>query len=95
MLFVNVRELHDQTSAILREVAGGHPIFITKHGKPVAVIRGLTEEDLEDFVLLHHPQFRKDLEEALDDVEVGRTISLREAISRAKAELGHPVNPQS
>jgi len=93
MPFVNVKELHDRTSVILRAVMEGHPIFVTKRGKPIAVIHGLTEEDLEDFVLLYHPRFRKDLEEALEDVKAGRTVSLREAISQAKAELEYTANP--
>jgi len=44
----------------------------------------LTEEDLEDFALLYHPQFRKDLDEALEDVKAGRTVSLREAVCGAR-----------
>jgi len=49
--------------------------------------KGLTEQEiLEDFVLLHHPEFRKELEEALDDVEAGRVVSLEEVVSHARRE---------
>ncbi|RLG19440.1 type II toxin-antitoxin system prevent-host-death family antitoxin, partial [Candidatus Micrarchaeota archaeon] len=34
MIFVNVRDLHNRTSEILREAASGKPIFITRYGKP-------------------------------------------------------------
>jgi len=43
-------------------------------------------EELEDFAFIHHPKFRKDLEEALDDTEAGRVVSLKEAASQAKRE---------
>jgi len=50
--------------------------------------KGLTEQDvLEDFALLHHPKFQKDLEEALDDVEAGRVVSLEE-LKKGKEEGG-------
>jgi len=43
-------------------------------------------KELEDFAFIHHPKFWKDLEEALDDAEAGRVVSLKEAASRAKRE---------
>lgn len=88
MSFVNVRELHNRTSEMLRRVVGGYPVFVTRRGKPIAVIRGLTKEDLEDLVLLHHPQFQGGLEEALDDVRAGRVFPLRAAISRVVSVQG-------
>jgi len=84
MSFVNVRELHNRTSEILRRVMGGYPVFVTRRGKPIALIHGLTKEDLEDLVLLHHPQFQEGLEEALGDVRAGRGFPLRAAISGAQ-----------
>jgi len=44
----------------------------------------ITQLDLEDFALLYHPQFRKDLDKALEDVKAGRTVSLREAVCGAR-----------
>jgi DNA helicase HerA-like ATPase len=32
----------------------GKLVFITQRGKPIAVLRGLTEEELEDFLLSYH-----------------------------------------
>jgi len=36
---------------------------------------------LEDFALVYHPKFRKELEEALDDVEDDRVTDIRKSIS--------------
>jgi prevent-host-death family protein len=46
MEFVNVRELHNRTSEVLRRAKDGKLVFITQRGKPVAVLRGLIEEEL-------------------------------------------------
>ena len=64
MRFASVRELKNQTSSVLRTAAGGTDVLVTSNGKPVAVIHGLNEEGLEDYVLGHHPSLRKSIEEA-------------------------------
>lgn len=82
MPFVNVKELHDRTSEILREVAKGDPVFITRYGKPVAVIPDLTDEELEGFIMFSHPSFRKDLDAARADVATGRVSALDALIAK-------------
>ena len=65
--------------------------------KAIQAVRSGHGEDLEDFALLRHPQFRKDLEETLEDVKARRTVSLREAISSlehrrdAQKALAHKI----
>ncbi|MFO8033802.1 MAG: type II toxin-antitoxin system prevent-host-death family antitoxin [Candidatus Bipolaricaulota bacterium] len=86
MTFITVRELHDRTSEILRAAAAEKTVFVTRNGKPVAAIRGLTEEDLEDLVMLHDPTFRKGLDEAFADLEAGRVVSLDDAIAMTEAQ---------
>ncbi len=86
MPFVSVKELHDRTSEILRIVADG-PVFVTRNGKPVAVIRGLSEEELEDLVMLGEPMFKNSLDEAFADLAAGRVVPLDEAIAATEDEI--------
>ena len=81
MPFVNVRDLHDRTAEILRQVEEDAPIFVTRYGKPIAVIRGLAQEDLEDMVMLTDPKLHKGLEEARADVAAGRVSGLDELMA--------------
>ncbi len=92
MPFVSVKELHDRTSEILRAVAGGKPVFVTRHGKPVAIIRGLSEEEIEDLVMLHEPTFRRSLDEAFVDLAAGRVVPLTEAIAATEDEIARTAH---
>jgi len=85
--FVNVRDLHDRTAEILREVKNGNPIFVTRYGKPIAVIRDLAEDDLEGLVMLSDPKLRQGLDEARADVAARRVSDLDDLIAETKAEL--------
>ena len=87
MPFVNVRELHNRTAEILRKVKEGDPVFVTRYGKPIAIIRSLSEEDLEGIVMLSDPKLRKGLEEARDDVAAGRVFDLNALLSETEAEI--------
>ena len=87
MPFVNVRDLHDRTAEILREVKNGNPVFVTRYGKPIAVIRDLAEDDLEGLVMLSDPKLRKGLDEARADVAAGRVSDLDDLVTETKAEL--------
>ena len=84
MVMVSIKELHDDTSAVIRRLRERGPIIVTRHGKPVAVIQPITEEELEDFVLVHHPDFHEGLKEALGDYAARRIKPL----SEVKADLG-------
>lgn len=41
---VGVRELHNRTSELLKEVEEGASLEITRHGKPVAQLRAIDHE---------------------------------------------------
>jgi len=82
MEFVNVRELHNRTSEILRRAKDGKLVFITQRGKPIAVLRGLTEKELEDFLLSYHPRFRKAMEKAVEEAKAGETIPLEKVLQQ-------------
>jgi len=85
--FVNVRELHDRTAEILREIKNGNPVFVTRYGKPIAVIRDLAEDDLEGLVMLSDPKLRQGLDEARADAAAGRVSDLDDLMAETKALL--------
>lgn len=64
MKFATVRVLKNQTSEMLRTAAKGKDVVITSHGRPIAVLRGLSEDELEDYILSHHPALRRSIEDA-------------------------------
>lgn len=64
MKFVNVRELKNRTSAVLHSTENGEDIIVTLRGKPCAVIHHLSEDEIEDYILLNHPGFKKRLKTA-------------------------------
>jgi len=89
MKFVNVKELHDKTSEILRRLEGNdEEVSITSYGKPKAILRHLSEEDLEDYILANHPKFKEVLKKAYQDVTQGEVTSLEELIAQTEEELG-------
>lgn len=92
MTFVSVRELHDKTSEILKAAADAKTVFVTRRGKPVAVIRGLSAEELEDLVMVHHPSFIPELAEAFADLAEGRVVPLDEAIAATETELARTAH---
>jgi prevent-host-death family protein len=68
MKIVPVAELKAQLSAYLRASAEG-PVVVTRHGKPVAVLLSIEdEEDLERLVLAYTPKFRGILEAAREQL---------------------------
>jgi len=49
MEFVSTRELRINSGPVLARVQeGGHEVVVTSHGKPVALMVGVTSDDFED-----------------------------------------------
>jgi PHD/YefM family antitoxin component YafN of YafNO toxin-antitoxin module len=59
----------------------GEPVLVTRRGRPAGVLYPLSEEDLEDFVLAHGPEFTSAMREADEELAEGRTLSLRETLA--------------
>ena len=76
---MNVRDLHDRTAEILRQAEGDTPVFVTRYGRPIAVIRGLAQEELEDLTRLTDSRLRNGLEEAHADMAARRVSGLDES----------------
>lgn len=89
MKLINTVELKNHTNEILRQVHLGHPIAVTRRGKPYAAMIPLTEEGLEDLIFEYSPRLRRMIAEAEADVKAGRLVSwenfLRHERSRRSA----------
>jgi prevent-host-death family protein len=79
--FVSVRELRLQTPSVLRRVARGQKVIITNRGKPQAALLRLTEDDIEDLVLIH-PSLIREIDAARREYETEGGVPLSDA--RAK-----------
>lgn len=88
MKFVNVRELKNKTSAVLRYTENGEDVIVTSRGKPCAVIHHLSEDEIEDYILLNHPDFKKKLKEAYQEYVSVKTVDLDSLIEKAEKDLG-------
>ena len=55
---IGVRELKNRASEIIRKVREEQaPYIITLRGKPSAMIIPLEEDEVEDYIIAHHPYF--------------------------------------
>jgi len=66
MKTATVRELKAKLSHYLKEVEK-EDIIVTSHGKPRAVLHGLTGEGLEDYIISSSPIIRRKVEESYRD----------------------------
>ena len=66
MRFANVRELKNKTSEILK-LAEKEEVVVTSRGKPKAIIKGVSEEEFEDYLLENNPKFLDTLEKAREE----------------------------
>lgn len=63
MKTLNMFEARNHFSQTLKE-AKKDLVIVTLRGKPVAAIQGITEDDMEDFLLERSPKFWKMIETA-------------------------------
>ena len=77
MKFVNVRFLNvkNKTSEVLR-MAQEQDVIVISRSKPIAIIRHFNEDELEDYVLMNHPEFLAQMEEAYQDAKAGKTTDI-------------------
>lgn len=88
MKFATVRDLKNRTSELLRRAAGGAHVLITSHGRPVAMLTGMNEADLEDWVIAHDPELRASIEEGEREFQRGGGIPLEDVIRELKLKTG-------
>ena len=87
MVFANTRELRLNTAKVLEDVDRTGHVFITYRGKPRAVILAITEDQIEDFVLLNHPKLKKKIERGYKQFLEGKVTDLDEIIAETKKEV--------
>jgi prevent-host-death family protein len=78
---VGVRELKNRASEILRAVREeGAEYIITYQGRPTAVLLPIEmdEEELEDYVLAHHPHFVELRDRARQAIQGGEFVTSQE-----------------
>ncbi len=87
MRFANVRELKNKTSEILR-LAEKEEVLVTSRGKPRAIIKGISEEDFEDYLLENNPKVLAALEKAREEYLKLGGISVDEYLKKRKSKHG-------
>ena len=86
MKIAPVAELKAQLSAYLKSSAEG-PVVVTRHGKPVAVLLSIQDEDeLERLVLAYTPRFQGMLEAAREQIRETGGVGHRELWQELEAE---------
>ncbi len=85
MKFVNVSFLKNKTSEVLHMVQEQDVIVISR-SKPIAIIRHFNEDELEDYVLMNHPEFLAQMEEAYQDAKAGKTMDIDTYLASLEAE---------
>ncbi len=83
MKFANVRELKNRTSEILK-LAGKEEVIITSRGKPTALIKGISGEDFEDYLLENSAKFLSALEKAREEYLKLGGIGIDEYLKKRK-----------
>jgi prevent-host-death family protein len=73
---VALSEIKDDLSRYLR-LAEGEEIVITRHGKPAGVLIGFkSEDDWFEYRLQNDPRFLKRIEDARQNLRLGRGVPL-------------------
>jgi prevent-host-death family protein len=82
MTTIGVRELARNASRVVDDVGRSRrPVIVTVHGKPVAAVIPLNEDELEDYVLAYGEEFIRDRLEAERDLVAGRTHALDDVLA--------------
>ena len=84
--FVNIRELKNGLSEVIRRTKKAD-IVVTSRGRPKAILHGISEEDLEDYLLAHSRKFQKSLDASYREYRRKGGVSLETLIARTEREL--------
>ncbi len=76
MRFVSVRELKANPSAFLRVAGRGEMVVVASCGRPTAVLRPITGEEIEDYILENSPRIKRMVAEGDRDRRAGRVTPL-------------------
>lgn len=87
---VKVTDLKNRATQIMRRVEGGSEYMVTKRGRPIAVILPIDDDQLEDWILAHHPEAVRRREEAIARIAGGAFVTGRQLRSRLKGLRRRP-----
>jgi prevent-host-death family protein len=89
MSIVTLRDLQRNPAGVLRELEENRrPAFVTRRGRPVAVLMPVDEDELYDFVLAKAPEYVAGMRAADEDVARG---DLGRPLEEVLAELDEDV----
>ncbi len=81
MKLASVKDVKNNLSEYLKK-AEREDVIITKNGRPTAVLHHLGEDDLEDYLLVHDPGFRKLIEKRWKDYVAHGGLPLEQVLKR-------------
>ena len=84
--FVNMRELKNRASAVVRQARKGD-VVVTSHGKPKVVLHAVSEEDFEDYLLAHSEKFLKSLDASYREHNRKGGVPLEKLLAGTEREL--------
>jgi len=84
--FVNVRELKNRVSEVIRRTRKGD-VVVTSRGKPTVVLHAVADDELEDYLLAHSPAFLKSLERSYHEYQRKGGVSVETLLARTEREL--------
>jgi len=88
MRFANLTELKNKTSEILK-LAAREEVVVTSRGKPTAVIKGVSEDDFEDYLLENNPRFLAALKKVKEEYMRFGDMSIEEYLKKRRAKHGN------
>lgn len=95
MKIASVADVKARLSACLKESEEG-PVIVTRNGKPVAVLLGVTDEDeLERLVLAYSPKFQAILEKSHSQIDKTGGIPHDDFWREMETENGKNTNPRT
>ncbi len=80
--FATVADFRVNPSKVFRELRRGEKVVVTREGKPVGVLIGISEDDLEDFILENHPAYRERYRKARREYSRGQVRTLAQVLGR-------------
>jgi prevent-host-death family protein len=81
MTRVELRDAKGSLSEYTRKARRG-PVVVTRRGRPVAVLRAVSDEEWEDLVVGESPAFRRIVESSSKDYEANGGVALEEVERR-------------
>ncbi len=87
MRFVTTRDLKNHTAKVLNYTINGDFVVVISWSKPRVIIHSISDETLEDYILLNHPEFKKKINKAYKELLAGETTSIDKLVKRAKKNL--------